>query len=84
LVTCEAQGSAALQRAAPPKQGARPGWPRPCFAYGRPLGEILALEVWVFLPKLNLKTISCYVQSLQKFGNATSRSRIGKALRGLT
>ena len=25
---------------APPKQGARPGWPRPCFVYSRPLGEI--------------------------------------------
>jgi hypothetical protein len=34
------RGSAALRRAAPPKQGARPGWPRPCFAYRRPLAAI--------------------------------------------
>jgi hypothetical protein len=31
------RGSAALRRAAPPKQGARPGWARPCFAYRQPL-----------------------------------------------
>jgi len=32
------RGSTALRRAVPPKQGARPGWPRPCFAYRQPLG----------------------------------------------
>jgi hypothetical protein len=36
---------------APPKQGARPGWPRPCFVYRRPLGAILALESGYFCQK---------------------------------
>ena len=37
LNPCAPRGSAALRRAAPPKHGARPGWPRPCFVSRRPL-----------------------------------------------
>ena len=39
------RGYAALRRAAPPKQDARPGWARPCFAYWRPLGARLAPRI---------------------------------------